>query len=245
LKPQIDEVCRMHSNSTVEKSVNSLADSLVIRQLNTMDYSQVWQAMKDFTDNRDNATADELWLVEHPAVFTQGQAGKAEHLLVPGDIEVVKVDRGGQVTYHGPGQLVVYVMINLRRKKIGVRQLVTLIENSIVSALTDYDIAAYAKADAPGVYVDEKKIASLGLRVRKGCSFHGLAMNVNMDLSPFLRINPCGYAGLEMVQTADLHGPKDTASASTALVKHLINLLEANNVSYQIGLPNENNTHHE
>jgi len=235
----------MHSNSTVEKSVNSLADSLVIRQLNTMDYSQVWQAMKDFTDNRDNATADELWLVEHPAVFTQGQAGKAEHLLVPGDIEVVKVDRGGQVTYHGPGQLVVYVMINLRRKKIGVRQLVTLIENSIVSALTDYDIAAYPKADAPGVYVDEKKIASLGLRVRKGCSFHGLAMNVNMDLSPFLRINPCGYAGLEMVQTADLHGPKDTASASTALVKHLINLLEANNVSYQIGLPNENNTHHE
>ncbi len=220
MKPQIDEVCRMHSNSTVEKSVNSLADSLVIRQLNTMDYSQVWQAMKDFTDNRDDTTADELWLVEHPAVFTQGQAGKAEHLLVPGDIEVVKVDRGGQVTYHGPGQLVVYVMINLRRKKIGVRQLVTLIENSIVSALTDYDIAAYAKADAPGVYVDEKKIASLGLRVRKGCSFHGLAMNVNMDLSPFLRI-------------------------STALVKHLINLLEANNVSYQIGLPNENNTHHE
>lgn len=235
----------MHSNSTIEKSVNSLADSLVIRQLNTMDYSQVWQAMKDFTDNRDDTTTDELWLVEHPAVFTQGQAGKAEHLLVPGDIEVVKVDRGGQVTYHGPGQLVVYIMINLRRKKIGVRQLVTLIENSIVSALTDYDIAAYAKADAPGVYVDEKKIASLGLRVRKGCSFHGLAMNVNMDLSPFLRINPCGYAGLEMVQTADLQGPKDTASASNALVKHLISLLKANNISHQVGLPNENNKYHE
>ena len=235
----------MHSNSTIEKSVNSLADSLVIRQLNTMDYSHVWQAMKDFTDNRDDTTADELWLVEHPAVFTQGQAGKAEHLLVPGDIEVVKVDRGGQVTYHGPGQLVVYIMINLRRKKIGVRQLVTLIENSIVSALTDYDIAAYAKADAPGVYVDEKKIASLGLRVRKGCSFHGLAMNVNMDLSPFLRINPCGYAGLEMVQTADLQGPKDTASASNALVKHLISLLKANNISHQVGLPNENNKYHE
>jgi len=210
-----------------------------------MDYSQVWQAMKDFTDSRDNTVADELWLVEHPAVFTQGQAGKAEHLLIPGDIEVVKVDRGGQVTYHGPGQQVVYVMINLRRKKIGVRQLVTLIENSIVSALADYNVAAYAKADAPGVYVDEKKIASLGLRVRKGCSFHGLAMNVNMDLSPFLRINPCGYAGLEMVQTADLQGPKDTASASTALVKHLITLLDANNVSYQTGLPNENSTSHE
>ena len=235
----------MHSNSTTEKSANNLADSLVIRQLNTMDYSQVWHAMKDFTDNRDASIADELWLVEHPSVFTQGQAGKAEHLLVPGDIEVVKVDRGGQVTYHGPGQLVVYVMINLRRKKMGVRQLVTLIENSIVAALSDYDIAAYAKADAPGVYVDEKKIASLGLRVRKGCSFHGLAMNVNMDLSPFLRINPCGYAGLEMVQTADLQGPEDTTSASTALVKHLINLLEANNVSYQSGLPNEKNTHHE
>ncbi len=235
----------MLSSSTLESDVSNIADSLVIRQLNTMDYSQVWQAMKDFTDSRDNTVADELWLVEHPAVFTQGQAGKAEHLLVPGDIEVVKVDRGGQVTYHGPGQQVVYVMINLRRKKIGVRQLVTLIENSIVSALADYNVTAYAKADAPGVYVDEKKIASLGLRVRKGCSFHGLAMNVNMDLSPFLRINPCGYAGLEMVQTADLQGPKDTASASTALVKHLINLLDATNVSYQIGLPNESNTHHE
>jgi len=210
-----------------------------------MDYSQVWHAMKEFTDNRDDNIADELWLVEHPAVFTQGQAGKAEHLLLPGDIEVVKVDRGGQVTYHGPGQQVIYFMINLRRKKIGVRQLVTLIENSIVSALADYNIAAYAKADAPGVYVDEKKIASLGLRVRKGCSFHGLAINVNMDLSPFLRINPCGYAGLEMVQTADLQGPTDTASASTALVKHLIDLLEANKVSYQTGLPNENNAHHE
>jgi lipoyl(octanoyl) transferase len=210
-----------------------------------MDYSQVWQAMKNFTDNRDHNIADELWLVEHPAVFTQGQAGKAVHLLVPGDIEVVKVDRGGQVTYHGPGQQIIYVMINLRRKKIGVRQLVTLLENSIISALADYNISAYAKVDAPGVYIDEKKVASLGLRVRKGCSFHGLAMNVNMDLSPFLRINPCGYPGLEMVQTADLQGPKDTASASTALVKHLINLLEATNVSYQTGLPNENNMHHE
>lgn len=232
-------------NDTATAVTETIANSLVVRQLNTMDYSQVWQAMKDFTDNRDENIADELWLVEHPAVFTQGQAGKEEHLLVPGDIEVVKVDRGGQVTYHGPGQLVIYVMVNLRRKSIGVRQLVTLIENSIVGALTDHDIKAYAKPDAPGVYVDEKKIASLGLRVRKGCSFHGLAMNVNMDLSPFLRINPCGYAGLEMVQTADLNGPKDTASASDTLVKHLINLLEATNVSYQTGLPSEINTHHE
>jgi lipoyl(octanoyl) transferase len=235
----------LSSISATEFNGINIADSLVIRQLNTMDYSQVWHAMKDFTDNRDDSVIDELWLVEHQPVFTQGQAGKAEHVLVPGDIEVVQVDRGGQVTYHGPGQQVIYFMINLRRKKIGVRQLVTLIEKSIVSTLADFNIIAYAKPDAPGVYVDNKKIASLGLRVRKGCSFHGLAINVNMDLSPFLRINPCGYAGMEMIQTADIQGPKDTASASSALVKHLIILLEANNVSYQTGLPNEKDVHHE
>lgn len=222
-----------------------LNDALVIRQLNTMDYSEVWHAMQLFTDNRDENTADELWLVEHPPVFTQGQAGKAEHLLMPGDIEVVKVDRGGQVTYHGPGQQVIYIMINLRRKKIGVRALVTLIENSLIAALADYNVPAYAKPDAPGVYVDNKKVASLGLRVRKGCSFHGLALNVNMDLSPFLRINPCGYAGLEMVQTSDLNGPENTADASEALVKHLLSLFSANHVSYQAGLPSESNKDHE
>jgi lipoyl(octanoyl) transferase len=202
-----------------------------------MNYSKVWHAMQNFTDNRDDKTCDELWLVEHPPVFTQGQAGKAEHLLMPGDIEVVKVDRGGQVTYHGPGQQVLYVMINLRRRKIGIRQLVTLIENGIVAALNDYDINAYAKPDAPGVYVNDKKVASLGLRVRKGCSFHGLALNVNMDLSPFSRINPCGYAGLEMVQTCDLQGPQDIESAGNALVKHLIDLFDSTNVEYQTGLP--------
>jgi lipoyl(octanoyl) transferase len=201
-----------------------------------MDYTKVWQAMQEFTNNRDDETMDELWLVEHPGVFTQGQAGKEEHLLMPGDIEVVKVDRGGQVTYHGPGQQVIYFMINLRRKKIGVRQLVTLIENSLVAALADYNITAYAKADAPGVYVDEKKVASLGLRVRKGCSFHGLALNVNMDLSPFLRINPCGYAGLEMIQTCDISELKQVNDASTALVKHLIKLLAASDVHYTSGL---------
>jgi len=211
--------------------------ALIIRQLSNMNYSEVWHAMQNFTDNRDEQTCDELWLVEHPPVFTQGQAGKDEHLLMPGDIEVVKVDRGGQVTYHGPGQLVIYFMINLRRRKIGVRQLVTLIENGIVAALKDYDIKAYPKPDAPGVYVDDKKVASLGLRVRKGCSFHGLALNVNMDLSPFLRINPCGYAGLEMVQTCDLQGPQDIESAGNALVKHLIDLFDSTNVAYQTGLP--------
>lgn len=214
-----------------------MKNSLIIRQLSNMNYSEVWHAMQNFTDNRDDNTCDELWLVEHPPVFTQGQAGKAEHLLLPGDIEVVKVDRGGQVTYHGPGQQVIYFMINLRRRKIGIRQLVTLIENGIVAALKDYNINAYAKADAPGVYVDDKKIASLGLRVRKGCSFHGLALNVNMDLSPFLRINPCGYAGLEMVQTCDLQGPQDLESAGNALVKHLIDLFDSKNVEYQTGLP--------
>ena len=215
-----------------------MKNSLIIRKLNTMNYIDVWQAMKKFTDDRNDETLDELWLVEHPPVFTQGQAGKEEHLLMPGDIEVLKVDRGGQVTYHGPGQQIIYFMINLRRKKIGVRQLVTLIEKTIVAALKDYNITAYAKADAPGVYVDEKKVASLGLRIRKGCSFHGLALNVNMDLSPFLRINPCGYAGLEMVQTADMNGPNDVESAGNALVKHLIPLLEATDVRLYTGFDN-------
>ncbi|WP_448549209.1 lipoyl(octanoyl) transferase LipB [Thalassotalea fusca] len=192
--------------------------------------------MQSFTDERDEDTLDELWLVEHPAVFTQGQAGKEEHLLMPGDIPVVKVDRGGQVTYHGPGQQVIYFMINLRRRKMGVRQLVTLIEDAIVATLKQYEIEAYAKPDAPGVYVDEKKIASLGLRVRKGCSFHGLALNVDMDLSPFLRINPCGYAGLEMVQTKDLSGPQTVTEAGDALVKQLVLKFEATDLRYKTGL---------
>jgi len=201
-----------------------------------MDYTTVWQAMQKFTDDRNDDTQDELWLVEHPAVFTQGQAGKDEHLLMPGDIEVVKVDRGGQVTYHGPGQQVIYFMINLRRRKMGVRDLVTLLENGLIASLADFDITAKAKPDAPGVYVNNKKIASLGLRVRKGCSFHGLALNVNMDLSPFLRINPCGYQGLEMVQTADISQLKNTDQAGETLVKHLAKLLNTNNISYKTGL---------
>mgnify|MGYP003666538010 CR=1 FL=1 len=213
-----------------------MKNTLIIRQLNTIDYVDVWHAMQNFTDNRDENTADELWLVEHPPVFTQGQAGKDEHLLMPGDIPVVKVDRGGQVTYHGPGQQVIYFMINLRRRKIGVRELVTLIENGIVASLADFGIKANAKPDAPGVYVDDKKVASLGLRVRKGCSFHGLALNVNMDLSPFLRINPCGYQGLEMVQTIDLQGPATVVQAGESLVEHLSKLLNTEHLSYQTGL---------
>jgi len=213
-----------------------LKNTLIIRQLNNSDYVDVWHAMQNFTDNRDENTADELWLVEHPPVFTQGQAGKDEHLLMPGDIPVVKVDRGGQVTYHGPGQQVIYFMINLRRRKMGVRELVTLVEDGIIASMADFGIIAKAKADAPGVYVDNKKVASLGLRIRKGCSFHGLALNVNMDLSPFLRINPCGYQGLEMVQTIDLQGPASVEQAGNSLVKHLSELLQTENLSYQTGL---------
>lgn len=192
--------------------------------------------MQHITDHRDEDTLDELWLVEHPPVFTQGQAGKEEHLLTTGDIPVVKVDRGGQVTYHGPGQQVIYFLIDLKRRKLGVRQLVTLIENGIVNALGKFDINAYAKADAPGVYVDERKVASLGLRVRKGCSFHGLALNVNMDLEPFLRINPCGYAGMEMIQTADINGPASVEQAGKALVEELVALFEVEHVEHKEGL---------
>ena len=179
-------------------------DNVVVRQLGLQDYRPVWQSMTDFTNQRTPETPDELWLVEHPPVFTQGQAGKPEHLLLPGDIPVIQTDRGGQVTYHGPGQLVAYPLLDLRRLKMGVRDLVSAIEQAIVATLAVYGIEAYPKPDAPGVYVAGDKIASLGLRVRRGCSFHGLALNVDMDLEPFQRINPCGYEGLAMTQMRDL-----------------------------------------
>lgn len=213
-----------------------MSQPLVIRQLDTMDYETVWRAMQDYTDNRDEQSLDELWLVEHPPVFTQGQAGKEEHLLMPGDIPVVKVDRGGQVTYHGPGQQVIYFLIDLKRRKLGVRDLVTMIENSIINMLAQFDVEAYALPDAPGVYVDGRKVASLGLRVRKGCTFHGLAININMDLSPFLRINPCGYAGMEMIQTADIGGPQQVSEAGVALVSEIQQLLATQDVRHQTGL---------
>ncbi|MCL1079931.1 lipoyl(octanoyl) transferase LipB [Parashewanella spongiae] len=198
---------------------------LIIRNLGRQDYSTVWHAMQEYTDNRDAESVDELWVVEHTPVFTQGQAGKSEHILAPGDIPVIQVDRGGQVTYHGPGQLVVYPLIDIKRLRIGVRQLVNTIEQSIVDLLKPYGIEAYPKADAPGVYVSDNKIASLGLRIRKGCSFHGLALNVNMDMEPFHRINPCGYAGLQMIQCNDLNGPKSVQEAGDKLVHILSGLL--------------------
>ena len=214
-------------------------NTLIVRQLGRQRYMPIWQKMQDFTDTRDENTPDEIWLVEHESVFTQGQAGKDEHLLAPGDIEVIKVDRGGQVTYHGPGQQMMYVLFNLRRLKIGVRELVTWLEECIIESLAEYNIEAYAKADAPGVYVNDSKIASLGLRVRRGCSFHGLALNVNMDLSPFLRINPCGYAGMNMVQTKELDGPQNLESAGEGLVKHMIKKLNATQVKHTEGFENE------
>lgn len=208
-------------------------NKLVVRTLGLVDYAQTWQAMQDFTNTRDESAQDELWLLEHQPVFTQGQAGKAEHLLMPGDIPVVQVDRGGQVTYHGPGQLVAYPLINLRRRKLGVRDLVTAIENIIIASVAPYGIEAYAKADAPGVYVDGcdlhnlerrgDKIASLGLRVRRGCSFHGLALNVDMDLAPFQRINPCGYQGLAMTQISQWVSPVPSVdTVAVELTKHLV-----------------------
>ncbi len=202
-----------------------IAQQLLVRQLGRQPYQPVWQAMQDFTDKRDEQTRDELWVLEHEPVFTQGQAGKAEHILAPGDIPVVQVDRGGQVTYHGPGQLVVYFLLDIRRRKVGVRQLVNTIEDTIVALMANYGVVAAAKADAPGVYVQGDKLCSLGLRIRKGCSFHGLALNVDMDLSPFARINPCGYAGMQMVQTKSLNGPQDVTDAATQVTQIFAELM--------------------
>lgn len=176
---------------------------LGFRELGQVEYEPTWHAMQRFTDTRGVDTPDEIWLLEHAPVFTQGQAGKAEHVLFPGDIPVVQVDRGGQVTYHGPGQLVAYLLLDVRRSGIGVRELVSRMERSLIDLLASYGVSANAKPDAPGVYVEGAKIASLGLRIRNGRSFHGLALNVDMDLQPFQRINPCGYAGMAMTQLAD------------------------------------------
>ncbi|MBV0932439.1 lipoyl(octanoyl) transferase LipB [Marinobacterium weihaiense] len=204
----------------------TLADTLIIRELPGLQpYEPIWQSMQALTASRDGDRVDEIWLLQHEPVFTQGQAGKAEHLLNPGDIPVVQVDRGGQVTYHGPGQLIAYLMLDLRRRKLGVRELVDIIEQSIVELLASYGIEAYPKPDAPGVYVNEQKICSLGLRIRRGCSFHGLALNLNMDLEPFLRINPCGYAGLQMTQLHTLAPQADLDAVPNNLVNYLVKKL--------------------
>jgi len=218
-----------------EQSIASDANGVIVRQLGRQPYEPIFEAMKRFTDERDQNTQDEIWLVEHDAVFTQGQAGKAEHILMPGNIPVVQVDRGGQVTYHGPGQQVIYLMLNIKRRKLGVRHLVTAMEESVVGLLAKYGVTAYPKPDAPGVYVDEKKVCSLGLRIRNGCSFHGLALNVNMDLSPFQRINPCGYAGMEMTDTARLNGPTTLETAGNELTHLLLEALSIAQPTYKEG----------
>ncbi|MDF2868272.1 MAG: lipoate--protein ligase [Gammaproteobacteria bacterium] len=177
-----------------------MKETLYIRELGLQEYLPVWAAMRQFTDKRQADTGDELWLVEHPAIFTLGQAGKEAHILNPGTIPVVRTDRGGQVTYHGPGQLVAYVLLDLRRCGMGVRQLVATLEQIIITLLADYQIKAMNKCDAPGVYVEGEKICSIGLRVRRGCTYHGLALNFAMDLKPFTQINPCGFSNLTMTQ---------------------------------------------
>lgn len=176
----------------------------IVRRLGRRDYLDVWREMQAFTANRGEDTINEIWTVEHPPVFTQGQAGKAEHLLDPGDIPVVQSDRGGQVTYHGPGQIVIYLLLSLRDIGLGVRGLVSAIENSVIGVLAQYGVEGHARPDAPGVYVGQAKIAALGLRIKRGCSYHGLAFNLDLDLEPFSRINPCGYQGLEVTRLAAL-----------------------------------------
>ncbi len=193
----------------------------IVRDLGRQPYEPVWRAMQCFTDARGADTPDELWLVEHDPVFTLGQAGKPEHVLMPGDIPVIHVDRGGQVTYHGPGQIVVYPLLDLRRLKIGVRGYVCRIEQAIIDTLADWNIEAVRRDGAPGVYVGGAKIAALGIRVRRGCSFHGLAFNIAMSTEPFLRINPCGYEGLQVVAMGDLGGPSSLEAVKPVLAQHL------------------------
>jgi|GEM_PF-54406 len=208
--------------------------SLIIRHLGIQDYRLTYDAMRGFIEQRDKSTADEIWFLQHTAVFTQGQAGKEDYILAPGDIPVVKTDRGGQVTYHGPGQITAYLLIDLNRLKIGVRDLVTLIEQALVDSLRHWKINASPRADAPGVYVDSgQKIASLGLRIRKGCSYHGLNFNIAMDMEPWQRINPCGL-DVEMTQLADLVKPVPSIDQVTDKLAEFLRLGLGYN-AYQIG----------
>lgn len=200
--------------------------NLLVKRLGRVDYAPTFQAMLDFTANRQPDTPDELWIVEHPAVYTLGQAGKPEHILRDIGIPIVKIDRGGQVTYHGPGQVVIYLLLDLPRLKIKVRELVTAIEQAVIDLLATHGVTAERRTGAPGVYVGEAKVAALGLRIRNGCSYHGVSLNVDMDLSPFTAINPCGYAGLEVVQTKDLNIPLSVGEAGEQLSQHLLQQLD-------------------
>lgn len=199
---------------------------LVVKRLGRVDYEPTFQAMQEFTAKRTTETADELWIVEHPPIYTLGQAGKPEHILRDVGIPLVQIDRGGQVTYHGPGQVVIYLLLDLPRLKIKVRELVTAIEQAVIDLLAGYGVTAERRDGAPGVYVGDAKIAALGLRIRNGCSYHGVSLNVDMDLSPFDAINPCGYAGLRVIQTTDLNIPLTAHEAGEQLSQHLLQQLE-------------------
>jgi lipoyl(octanoyl) transferase len=214
---------------------------VIVRDLGLVDYHAAWHAMQHFTDTRAADAIDELWCLQHPPVFTLGQAGRAEHILDPGPIPVVQANRGGQVTYHGPGQLVVYLLVDIRRRSLGVRALVDTIEQSIIALLAGYGIASRADPVAPGVYVEGRKIAALGLRIRRGCSFHGLALNIDADLAPFARINPCGYAGMAVTRLHDEVPPSrpvpDQAQVTADLIDQLCLRLGYNRRQYASDLP--------
>ncbi|HEY4211517.1 MAG TPA: lipoyl(octanoyl) transferase LipB [Steroidobacteraceae bacterium] len=197
----------------------------VVRHLGLVEYEPTWRQMQQFTDTRTAETPDEIWFLEHPPVFTLGMNASRDHVLAPGDIPVVQIDRGGQVTYHGPGQLVVYPLVDLRRAGLGVRDLVTALERSVIELVAEIGVVAEARRDAPGVYVAGRKLASVGIRIRRHSSYHGLALNVKLDLGPFQRINPCGYPGLEMTQLGELGGPKTVEDAAAALERHLVRAL--------------------
>ncbi len=205
---------------------------LRVRQLGRRDYRETWEAMRAFTEQRTAATPSELWVLEHERVFTQGQAGRAEHLLDPGDIPVIQTDRGGQITYHGPGQLVMYLLLSLRETGLGVRSLVSAMENSVIDLLSEHGVQAEARPNAPGVYVADAKIAAVGLRVRRGFTYHGLSFNVDMDLEPFTRINPCGYRGLPVTQARETGITQSPEQLAPALIQHF-----CRHTGYQIGNP--------
>ncbi|HEY6618936.1 MAG TPA: lipoyl(octanoyl) transferase LipB [Steroidobacteraceae bacterium] len=200
-------------------------DSPLIRRLGLAPYEPVWRAMQKFTDERQDATRDEIWFVEHPPVFTLGLNASREHVLAPGDIPVVQIDRGGQVTYHGPGQLMIYPLLNLRRLKLGVRDLVVALENAVIAFAADLNIMASGSRKAPGVYVEGAKLASVGLRIRRGACYHGMALNVSLDLAPFDRINVCGYKDLRVTRLADLGAGLNVEAAAQALLPHLLRQL--------------------
>ena len=212
--------------TTARESVHPGAAAL-IRHLGRVDYESTWRTMQRLTDERSAASADEIWFLEHPPIFTLGMNANRAHLIAPGDIPVLQIDRGGQVTYHGPGQLIVYPLIDLKRAALSVRDLVSALENAVIHYAAELGIQAHCRKSAPGVYVDERKLASLGIRIRRGSSYHGLALNVAMDLEPFGRIDPCGFAGLEMTQLADLGGPRSVCLAARGLEPHLMRALFA------------------